>query len=138
MVAGRTLSLAVLAALLGCGARTPLPEDRDLFDGGAFDAKRDVAGGAPESGPAGDAQWDASLHDIHNDSSGDSAQPLTCDDIGKFPGLAMCCGGAYCAGGCLPDDDPNGVCVCQPNDEGCPNPLRCCLNGCVADALCIW
>lgn len=58
----------------------------------------------------------------------------TCADVGRFVGLAMCCDGGYCAGGCF-----QGVaCHCDPSNQGCPWPLVCCLDpqGCVAAEQC--
>lgn len=63
----------------------------------------------------------------------DANHEPTCDDVGKYPGIATCCDGSYCAGYCL------GGCFCDMDFTGCPWPLVCCKKGgCMTAELCQW
>lgn len=75
---------------------------------------------------------DATDGEIPEGASG----PTGCDDLGKFPGIATCCAGEYCAGGCWPESGGGEYCVCNPVVGGCPWPEVCCANGCVAPSHC--
>jgi hypothetical protein len=58
----------------------------------------------------------------------------TCDDVGKYVGIATCCSGKYCSGAC----DNGQYCDCPPTTGGCPWPLVCCFKpgGCINGSLC--
>ena len=56
---------------------------------------------------------------------------LSCTDVGRFPGNASCCEGAYCAGWCFTDG-----CRCGDVFAGCRWPEVCCDNSCKRAADC--
>src|SRR5450631_3214129 len=99
--------------LISCGGREALPED---------------------AGPDGNA--DASFLDALLQDAGDAAgwpdsPPSSCADVGKFPGVASCCNGSYCAGFCT-----NGTCHCA-TPVGCVWPSVCCGGtSCVSPEVC--
>lgn len=88
------------------------PADASAQEAGTLDAATDA--GAPGDATTGAADWDAG--------------PQSCSDVGKFPGQAMCCQGAYCGGSCW---TPAGNCGCGTMVGGCVWPAVCCNGLCV-------
>lgn len=139
----RRFLLAIPMLVAACGARTRgldgAPATSDLDSGSAGG----VAGGAGSSSPGVDAESGdggggglVALDGAAPTEGGvfgpmQDGGPQSCADIGKFPGKANCCGGAYCAGGCNLND-----CVCGTTIGGCIWPAVCCKGLCVGAAAC--
>ena len=68
----------------------------------------------------------------------DDAAPPTCADVGKYPSIATCCNGTYCAGGCWSEPEAGHYCVCGNILGGCVWPLVCCSDpaACVGASIC--
>ena len=120
----------LLAGVIGCGGTETEPPDA-TSDATVADV---VDAGCPD----GEFCFpDTSLvdHGSRPDAElPDAAYTPTCADVGRFVGVATCCDGGYCSGGCFA-----GVsCYCQASTVGCPWPLVCCLDpsGCVAAQQC--
>ncbi|MBI3201934.1 MAG: hypothetical protein HYZ29_10355 [Myxococcales bacterium] len=139
----RGLAALAVAALSACGGRTvesgagaapPQPQS----DAGAGAAGQG-AGGAGGGGSTADASGaDGSVGDAAVDSTATEdatagppdwdAGPVSCSDVGKFPGQAMCCEQSYCAGKCWTATDK---CSCGGTLGGCIWPAVCCGGMCV-------
>lgn len=57
--------------------------------------------------------------------------PASCDDVGRFSGVASCCEGHYCGGHCFTDG-----CRCGDTFAGCFWPEVCCTDRCARPAQC--
>jgi hypothetical protein len=115
--------VAVFAA--GCGGETTTGDDASA-DGTVDDAQSEAPpfwfDANEEPAPKPDAMIP------------DASYTPTCDDVGKYVGVAHCCDGGYCSGGC-----PSGqACWCAGVQGGCPWPLVCCIKpgGCISADLC--
>ena len=117
--------LFLVVVLMGCGGETTTGTDA-ATDGTVTDALFD---GPPFSFDANDEpspKPDAMIPD--------ASYTPTCNDVGKFMGVASCCDGGYCSGYCSSGQ----YCYCQNVQGGCPWPLVCCIKpgGCINANLC--
>jgi hypothetical protein len=145
------LLLVGFAAPAGCAGRT-VEARTDSTEApppgaGAPSAGATPGGGGGASGPdagyvgSGGTTGEGGSGNASSDGGGDAqpadaspgppdmdAGPQSCADVGKFPGQAMCCEGAYCAGSCWTSEDS---CSCQGTLGGCIWPTVCCSGMCV-------
>lgn len=131
---GFRMATAMIAACsAGCGGQIRTTATGP--DGGVetiIDASAglDAATGRPEPGLLDAAQDGGTQVDAMSD---DAQGPQSCTDVGRYPGIATCCGGRYCAGSCWSGER----CVCA--SIGCVWPEICCHNpfGCVGASQCM-
>jgi hypothetical protein len=95
--------------------------------GGGGEGRTDASSEPPEPGPYLDGGGYPGY-----DEAGPG--PTSCDDVGKYPGLATCCKGEYCAGYC--NDDLGVGCACASVLGGCIWPAVCCGGVCTSPTRC--
>lgn len=127
-------TISAFAACVACGGHTASASDAAAGDELGHDAGQgdeEPVLVADSSAPEVDAMtFDAHVYD--------DAGPPTCADVGRYPSIATCCNGAYCAGACWNAPDGGHNCICAVQHGGCTWPLVCCLDpdGCVGASVC--
>lgn len=95
-------------------------------------------GSGHDAGIGGAAAGDAGMNDAAGHDGGVPEAPDPCADVGKGPGMQVCCAGQLCRGECSPKDE----CICYGAGAigGCPPGAACCkmlVNGLPYGPVCV-